>query len=151
MRSYFSNVIFENKEKFEILPNLLTIPKNENLIFPPSPNLSIKAKMPTLYLLRHDRKAWPNNRRPRHIPGHQHDPPLANPTTPSSQMLESLQRLSEITFQGIYCSPFLRTRQTLELVQGFRLEGTATAKLRKLQYLRQSQQLHLFPVISSHS
>jgi broad specificity phosphatase PhoE len=73
--------------------------------------------MQTLYIIRHDQKAWSNGRKPSSLEGHQHDPPLAQPQVPSESLGLSIARCQAITFDQVYCSPFLRTRQTEELIR----------------------------------
>jgi broad specificity phosphatase PhoE len=72
--------------------------------------------MPTLYVVRHAPKAWKNGRKPVETVGHQHDPPLADPQTASGLLATTIDQLKDVQFQGIFTSPFLRTRQTAQLI-----------------------------------
>ena len=74
--------------------------------------------MRTLYLVRHDPKAWKNGKRPGGVNGHQHDPPLQMEGRPSPQLLATMQQVSPVQFDRVYTSPFLRTRQTTNMLMG---------------------------------
>ena len=81
--------------------------------------------MPTLYIVRHASKAWKNGRKPSTVPGHQHDPPLADPLTATGLLGATIEQLRGVQLSGVYCSPFLRTRQTATLIaNGLGLQGT---------------------------
>jgi broad specificity phosphatase PhoE len=68
--------------------------------------------MRTLYLVRHDTKAWKNGRKPASVDGSQHDPPLASELVVSPQLQSTIDQLQGVRFESVFCSPFLRTRQT---------------------------------------
>lgn len=72
-------------------------------------------KMRRFYLVRHAPKAWKNGRKQADVTGHQHDPPLIDEST-SPELVKTIEQLQGVEFDGIYCSPFLRTRQTLGIV-----------------------------------
>ena len=72
--------------------------------------------MPTLYIVRHAPKAWNNGRKPNNTPGHQHDAPLADPTTATGLLATTIEQLRGVRLDGVYVSPFLRTRQTAQLI-----------------------------------
>jgi broad specificity phosphatase PhoE len=85
--------------------------------------------MPTLYIVRHAPKAWKNGRKPAETPGQQHDPPLAEPQVASGLLATTIDQLRGVQFNAIYSSPFLRTRQTAQLIlQGLKLSN-ATVQL----------------------
>ena len=119
---------------------------------------SLPCIMPAnLYLIRHDVKAWSNGRKPLAIVGAQHDCPLRNPTTPSAILQETIRQLTGQKFDYIYVSPFLRTRQTLQLLlaalpQLAQCEIIAEPRLG--EYLgyqgRKYHQAHLTPTTSSY-
>jgi len=69
--------------------------------------------MRTLILVRHGDKAWKNNHKPTTVKGYQYDPPLlADYELPPSTVVA----LRDIAFDRAFCSPFLRTRQTAQLL-----------------------------------
>jgi broad specificity phosphatase PhoE len=72
--------------------------------------------MATLYIVRHATKAWKNGRKPADVEGHQHDPPLLEPSNHGGLLSTTIEQLRGVTFDGVYCSPFLRTRQTAQLL-----------------------------------
>lgn len=69
--------------------------------------------MRTLVLVRHGDKAWKNNRKPATIEGYQYDPPLLVDYELPAATIAACQAFS---FDHAFCSPFLRTRQTAQLL-----------------------------------
>lgn len=93
--------------------------------------------MTTIYFVRHGEKAWANGRRGNR-PGSQYDPPLAGlgllPDT-VNYLREELGLPPPVAgqdpvtchaFDAIYCSPFLRTRETMEHLCAMLHISTAT-------------------------
>lgn len=72
--------------------------------------------MPTVF--RHGEKAWVNNKKPTNVYGYEYDPPLHSIQYNLEQSIKK-----EITIRGhpkiIYCSPYLRCRQTAEIIQRY--------------------------------
>lgn len=68
--------------------------------------------MRTFYLVRHAEKAWNNGRKPSNKQGHQHDPPIEG----QGELATTIKDLDGVKFDHIFCSPFLRTRQTATIV-----------------------------------
>jgi len=62
--------------------------------------------------MRHGEKAWENGKKPINMSGYSHDPPLVNSFT----VVQSVEKLKKYRIDAIYCSPFLRCRQTAEIV-----------------------------------
>jgi len=106
--------------------------------------------MTTLYLVRHAPKAWKNGRKPLDASGHQHDPPLADPLTASGLLATTIEQLKGVHFNGIYCSPFLRTRQTLDLItKGLELKQAHVQLCPDLGEFLGNQRSHRVPDLES--
>ncbi len=72
-----------------------------------------------IHLIRHSEKQWDNGRKPKNSLGQSHDPPLEfeKGTLSASQLSEQLL-MQEDQPSFIFCSPFLRCRQTAEAMVG---------------------------------
>ena len=108
--------------------------------------------MPTLYIVRHDPKAWKNGRRPTGVTGQQHDPPLADPINPSAQLRATIEQLKGVPLTGVLSSPFLRTRQTTNLIsQALDLTSLTAVLLPDIGEYLGNQRSHALPDLDAHT
>lgn len=99
-------------------------------------------------MVRHAEKAWSNGRKANTKEGHQHDPPLKDPSS-CKTFQATLKQLEGVEFDYIHCSPFLRTRETLALIT---VDEKAILSPAIGEYLgnHRKGKLDLSPITASH-
>jgi len=104
----------------------------------------------SVVLIRHCEKAWANGKKPPDSKGYGCDPPIIE----TNSVINSLKKLKRIGFQAerVYSSPFLRCRQTAEIVsKSFEVKNyDIECDLREFLGNQKNRQIELDPITRKH-